>query len=161
MQKVFYIFKNTYLVILFLLIDQISKNFVINYLNKIPYRIKNINSSFDLVYVWNHGISFGILGGYDISNMVFFILNCIIVIYLLSLLFQSKNKLEIFAYNLIIGGAIGNLFDRVTRGGVFDFIHLHYKEYSFPIFNGADMFVSLGIYIIIYENIIRKKKDVA
>jgi signal peptidase II len=116
-----------------------------------------INENFDLVYVWNYGISFGAFSNHALSNVCFFIINFCIIIYLIFLRFSINQGLQSFAYDCLIGGAIGNLVDRVLRGGVFDFIYFHYKEYGFPIFNLADMFISIGVAIIIYINLTSEK----
>ena len=157
------IFKNIYRFLFFVIIDQISKSFLIIYLEKLPNKRLNILKNFDLVHVWNYGISFGAFGSYKFSNLIFFVINFFIIVYLLISRIKSKNNIQNFAYDLIIGGAIGNLIDRVLRGGVFDFIYLHYKDYGFPIFNGADTFIFLGVALIIYENIIyeKHKKSIA
>ena len=73
----------------------------------------------------------------------------------------KKERLEGFAYDLVIGGAVGNIFDRIIRGGVFDFIYFHYESYGFPVFNLADTFISIGFFIIICTNIIEKQKPIA
>jgi signal peptidase II len=142
--------------ILYIIIDQISKTFLIYYLNNLPYKIKNISDNFDLVYVWNYGISFGLFSNHKLGSFIFFIINSIITTYLILIRFSAKNKLEDAAYCLIIGGAIGNLFDRIARGAVFDFIYLHYDKYNFPIFNGADMFISLGVALLLYSSFSKK-----
>ncbi len=71
---------------------------------------------------------------------------------------KANNFLQNFGYNLIIGGALGNLFDRAFRGGVFDFIAIHYNDYYFPVFNIADMFISIGVFVIMLETILNNKE---
>jgi signal peptidase II len=147
--------KNLYIAIIIVILDQISKTFLIKYLPTKPYSTYKISENFDLVYVWNYGISFGAFGNHSLSNILFFIINFCIIVYLTFLRFKINNKVQSFAYDLLIGGAVGNLIDRILRGGVFDFIYFHYKEYGFPIFNLADMFISIGVAIIIYKNLTR------
>jgi signal peptidase II len=70
---------------------------------------------------------------------------------------KSKSVISFLGYSCIIGGAIGNVIDRVFRGAVFDFIYFHYQDYGFPIFNLADSFISLGVIILIYDYWCQKK----
>ncbi len=144
--------------IFYILIDQLSKSFFINYLSTIPdYRYK-VCSYLDFIYVWNYGISFGAFSQYNFSNLIFSIINILIVMYIIFINIKANNFLQNFGYNLIIGGALGNLFDRVFRGGVFDFIAIHYNDYYFPVFNIADSFISLGVFIVMIEVVIAEKE---
>jgi signal peptidase II len=73
------------------------------------------------------------------------------------MLVKSESKLSIYGLNLIISGAIGNLVDRIIRGAVFDFIYFNYQEFSFPAFNLADSFISIGAALFIYDYFFKKK----
>ena len=117
-----------------------------------------VTSFFDFAYSWNHGISFGLFGGYaQHSNILFIVLNIIITAYLWYQLFKYKSPASFAGYSLIIGGAIGNIIDRILQGAVFDFLHFHYGDYSFPVFNVADAFISVGAAILIYDYYKSKK----
>lgn len=131
-------------------IDQISKFFAISFLKTNIGMTYKITSFFSFVYAWNYGISFGFLGGYfQYSNYAFLVINCLIVGYLIALINSSTSSLQTFGYSFIIGGAIGNIIDRIIRGAVFDFIFFHYAKYNFPVFNLADAFINIGVLIII------------
>ncbi|MFK7974167.1 MAG: signal peptidase II [Rickettsiaceae bacterium] len=131
-------------------IDQISKSLVVDYLPTQSNYTKTILPFLDLIYAWNHGISFGLFHQYyQHSNLVFLILNSLIILYLFYVLYQSSGFLYQSALILIIGGALGNLLDRIFRGAVFDFIYLHYQEFYFPAFNLADSFISIGGFLLI------------
>lgn len=149
-----------YLLISLILVafDQTSKNFLITYLKTQPHFIFEIAPFLDFVYTWNYGISFGIFKQYyQYSNYILLVLNSLIVIYLTNMLLKSESRLSIYGLNLIIGGAIGNLADRVMQGAVFDFIYFNYKDFGFPAFNLADSFISIGAALFIYDHFLRKK----
>ena len=140
--------------------DQISKTYLISYLKTRPNFILEILPFLDFVYTWNYGISFGLFKEYyQYSNYVLLALNSLIIIYLINLLIKSESRLSIYGLNLIIGGAIGNLTDRIIRGAVFDFIYFNYKDISFPAFNLADSFISIGAVLFIYSYFFHEKSS--
>lgn len=139
-------------ILAFIILDQASKSFLITYLKTQPNYILEILPILDFVYAWNYGISFGLFREYyQYSNTAFLILNSLIVVYLIFLVIKTNSCLSRYGLILIIGGALGNLIDRVFRGAVFDFIYLHYQEYSFPAFNLADSFITIGATFFIYD----------
>ena len=89
------------------------------------------------------------------TNKFLTIINLMIVIYLIYWQFIAQNLWEYSALSLIIGGAIGNLYDRIVRGAVFDFIDFHIMGYHFPVFNLADSFISIGVGILILQHLIQ------
>lgn len=149
-----------FLAIFFLIIlDQASKNFLISYLKTQPNYILEVLPILEFVYAWNYGISFGLFREYyQYSNAVFLVLNSAIILYLFYLTTESKGLLSHIGLVLIIGGAIGNLIDRVAHGAVFDFISLHYSGYYFPAFNAADSFITIGACFYIYNYLLCNKK---
>jgi len=146
-----------YLSIIFLLIDQISKLLVVKLLdiNKSIVLIKNF---FYLTYTHNTGAAFSILTG----QRIFLIL---IAITILAILFNylRKNKVEgkidKLAFSLIIGGSLGNLIDRIIRGYVVDFIDIKIFGYNFPVFNLADTFIVVGVFLLIITLGRKENKD--
>lgn len=131
-------------------IDQITKYFTIGFLKAKIGMMYKITSFFSLVYAWNYGISFGFMSGfYQYSNYTFLIVNCLIVGYLIALINSSASQTKTLGLTFIVGGAIGNIIDRVFRGAVFDFLYFHYGSYSFPAFNLADAFINVGVIILI------------
>lgn len=147
-------------ILAFIILDQASKSFLITYLKTRPNYILEISPILDFVYAWNYGISFGLFREYyQYSNTAFLILNSLIVIYLIFLVIKTNSCLSRYGLILIIGGALGNLIDRVFRGAVFDFIYLHYQEYSFPAFNLADSFITIGATFFIYDYLFRNKAN--
>ena len=135
--------------------DYASKSFMITYLKSKPSMSVKLTSFFSFVYTWNHGISFGFFNEYyQYSNTIFLILNSLIVLYLF-VIFVVDNSWK-WPCLLIIGGGIGNLVDRFSKGAVFDFIHLHYGKYSFPAFNIADSTITIGITLLLLFAIFKK-----
>ena len=133
-------------------IDYYSKDLVAGYLEHTKGYVKDVTSFFGLVHSWNYGISFGLFSHYyQYSNLVFMVLNFLIVMYLCFLLHHSSTVASLAGYSLIIGGALGNLLDRVVNGAVFDFLYFHLWQYHFPVFNLADVFISLGVVVLIYD----------
>lgn len=136
------------------LIDLISKQLVLNFVNK-PITI--INNFFKIVKTSNEGAAFSILIGY---KTVFIILAIVIIVYMCKYLMKDiSTKLEIISYSLLLGGILGNLFDRIFYGKVIDFISINLFGYMFPVFNLADSFIVMGA-IILTINLIKGDKNV-
>lgn len=127
------------------LIDQVSKLLVVNYLSD---KIVLINNFFSLDYVKNTGAAFGFFSG----NIFFLVLITLaLVIYLIYELKQNiEKKFNLLFIILIISGAIGNLIDRVFRGFVVDFISFILFNSQMPVFNIADIFVTCGVAGLIF-----------
>ena len=135
--------------IIFIIIDQVSKIIVVNNLTN-NKSIEVIKSFFYLTYTNNKGAAFSILTG----RRILLILVALIVIGVL-IYYVRKNKIEgkvnKIALSLVIGGSIGNLIDRILRGAVIDFIDIKIFGYNFPIFNLADTFIVIGVFLLIIE----------
>ena len=95
----------------------------------------------------------------DYSNYVFTVLSLIITCFLLKWFKDSVILAEYFSLSLIIGGALGNVIDRIIRPGVVDFIQLHWQEYYWPNFNVADSAICLGVIILIIISLKNSKRD--
>ena len=142
-------------------IDQITKYIAFIVLFK-EQQVLIINPYLNFRPVWNDGISFGMLQGYgNVGRVTFVIIACIISLWLI--VYSKKlNILGFIGYNMIAGGAIGNVIDRVIYGKVIDFIDVHYKGYHWPTFNMADSFIFIGVLLFIYNELIilRGRKNV-
>lgn len=137
--------------IILLCIDQISKLLVVNILTKTE-SITIIKNFFYLTYINNDGAAFSILVG----KRIFLILVAILVIILLLYYIKKnniQNKLEIISLSLILGGSLGNLIDRVVRGYVIDFLDFKIFNYNFPIFNLADTFIVIGVFLLLLKEL--------
>lgn len=147
----------TFWIILLAALDQISKHLILAHLKTMPAYIHELTSFFSLVIAWNHGISFGLFGEYyQYSNIAFIVINCCIISYLYYLLTTPLSLFLFSGYVFIIGGAIGNLYGRIDKGAVFDFLYFHWGPYAFPTFNLADSFIFLGVCLLIYTHIKEK-----
>ncbi len=131
------------------IIDQFSKNIIKNNIVAIDSGLK-IFDGFNIVYVENKGVSFGILAEY---NITFFlgVLSILISAYIVFLILKSKDGIERQSLALILGGALGNGFDRIINGYVVDFIDIYYHDYHWPAFNFADSFITVGAVIFFFK----------
>lgn len=134
------------------IIDQLSKWWLISYLKLQPVKMIEICNFLNIVYVWNYGVSFGLFSNYNgYANIFFIIFNSLVVVYLFYALLKVTSIHAFSAYCLILGGAVGNLSDRIIRGAVFDFIDFHLGQHHFAVFNLADSFITLGALLLIYD----------
>ena len=133
------------------ILDRISKNKILKDYNDQNYFI---NDFLNIDLVWNIGIGFGLLSTDStlLYNLVTILIGFVIVI-LFNFLILSEN-IDKLIYSIIIGGALGNLYDRIKFKSVPDFIDLHYNNFHWFIFNVADIFITLGIVaLLIYGSI--------
>ena len=148
-----------YLISLFVfLLDILSKNFI---QNKIIYGEQlEISSFLSLVHFQNTGAAFSFLSDQGGWQRYFLIaISLIAVLYIPWLINQyKKNILIAIGLLLILGGAIGNLYDRISYGYVIDFIYLHIDEFYWPAFNVADSAISLGVLLFLYGSFKNYKK---
>ena len=147
------------IVILLVSIDFLTKKIVFNNIelnNFVP-----LMPFLDIAHIHNYGISFGLFANFLSPNFIILI-GLTIIIILLYWMHKSNDKLEKLGLLLIIIGAISNIFDRVINNYVLDFIFLHYKEYYWPAFNFADIYISIGallIIVVIFRTFINQIKE--
>ena len=148
-----------YLISLFVfLLDILSKNFI---QKKIIYGEQvEITSFLSLVHFQNTGAAFSFLSDQGGWQRYFLIaISLLAVLYIPWLINQyKKNILIAIGLLLILGGAIGNLYDRISYGYVIDFIYLHIAEFYWPAFNVADSAISLGVLLFLYGSFKNYKK---
>ncbi|MDG7057407.1 MAG: signal peptidase II [Wolbachia endosymbiont of Penenirmus auritus] len=135
-------------ILVIVLTDQISK-FYINSL--IDEESIEIASFIKLVEVWNPGISFGMCSALPRSNFFFSTFSILIIFILAYLIYKSSDKLTCFGFSLMIGGAIGNVVDRIYWGAVYDFIYFHIGSWYWPAFNLADIYIACGMFVLLYK----------
>ena len=136
--------------------DRYSKNLILNLLENEKYLF--INNYLNLNLVFNTGIGLGLLSlnagiYYNMLSVLIFL----IILILIYLMFKSKKSEKIFL-SFIIGGAIGNLYDRIIYKAVPDFIDFHIKDFHWFTFNIADIFISLGIILMILNELIYNRQ---
>jgi signal peptidase II len=126
-------------------VDQASKLYVHDLLASEGLVARAVLPFLNLVTVWNHGISFGLFNVAEgVVRWLFVALGMTVIAGLLVWLTRIEDRLIGFSLGLAIGGAAGNLADRVRFGAVFDFVDLHVFGWHFWIFNVADAGISLG-----------------
>ena len=141
------------------LIDRFSKLYILNLADTNEVVDIYINSFLNIILVWNTGIGFGLLsfGDSSIYNIVTFFIILINVI-ILYLIFKSKNFKSYF-FIMILGGSLGNLFDRIYYSAVPDFIDLNYNNFHWFVFNVADIFITIGILCLILVELFFNKHE--
>ena len=108
--------------------------------------------------VWNTGIGFGLIS-LESNIMYHMITTIVLVINIVLIIFLIKSKgITAYLIALIIGGSLGNLFDRIYYYAVPDFIDLHFRDFHWFIFNVADIFITVGIIGLIFIELFRKEK---
>ena len=126
---------------------------------RLPYVEQKIFPFFNLVMVWNQGISFGLFTQNGATGpLVLSALSAVISFIFLIWLFRTTSRLQAFSIALIISGAIGNLVDRLRFGAVIDFIDIHVTGYHWPAFNIADSSVFTGVALLIIYSLFFEKK---
>jgi len=154
-KNVFYFF----FTITIFFIDRLSKYWAIKNLNNEDQFQIILSPYLSLDLIWNEGIAFGLLsfGERNLYNILtgLIILVTIIVIYLV---IKAKG-IEKYSFMMICGGSIGNIFDRLFYQAVPDFIDIHYENFHWFIFNVADIFITLGVFLLIFREFGLKIKN--
>lgn len=115
---------------------------------------------FDLVMVWNEGVSFGLFssGGQE-KRWILTVISIVIVSVLFFWLRRTTDRLSAVAFGLIIGGAVGNIYDRFSYGAVADFFDFHIGGAHWPAFNIADSAITIGVVLILVQAISDRNKS--
>ncbi len=167
------------LIIDFIILDQISKWVVLEYIfhPKIggeslgffewitsPFRLPLVSTEilpfFNLTMVWNQGISFGLFQNGNPWPLIIMALTISVVFAIW--LVKSEKWIEAIPLSMVIGGALGNVIDRLHFRAVADFLDFHIKDWHYPAFNLADSFITVGIVILVVNSLFfdRKKTKV-
>ena len=147
-----------FILLFIFLLDRISKILILNILEETGRVDIYINSFLNFYLVWNKGIGFGLLSSdqdlfYDAVTILIILINFVIIY----LLFKEKG-LKYYFLIIILGGSLGNLFDRIYYRAVPDFLDLNYNGYHWFVFNVADIFITIGIILLILSELISYKK---
>lgn len=135
--------------------DQLTKWLVLGHFLDSPQTIE-VTAFFNLVLVWNWGVSFGLFSSDSPWNAVLLSLLAIgIVAFLIRWLFRTERRMLATALGLVIGGAIGNVIDRAIHGAVVDFLDFHVAGWHWPAFNIADSSIFVGAAILIGDALFR------
>ena len=148
---------NLFFILLIFFVDRISKYLIVSFNNDNGQIDIPITSFLNINLIWNNGIAFGLLSfngsyGYNLVTIIIFI-----VILILTIILFNAKKLNRVALILIIGGALGNFYDRIYYSAVPDFIDFYFKGFHWFIFNIADIFITLGVICLIYDEVFLEK----
>jgi len=148
----------SYLTILSIFIfDRLSKILIIKNHETLNQTTVSVFSFLDLRLIWNDGIAFGL---FSFDQSIYYnsltLLIVLITIIIFWLMIKAKG-LEKIGFSMIIGGSLGNLFDRIYYSSVPDFIDFHINNFHWFIFNVADIFISLGVLLLVFLEIFSKK----
>ena len=156
LKKSFFI--NLLIIVIIFSLDRVSKFYVIlnSESNLSPSLFTSKFLSINLI--WNEGIAFGLLSFdqklyYNLLTVVILIITAIIL-----WMVSRSNGMEKIAFLIVLGGSLGNIFDRVLYKSVPDFIDFHINNFHWFIFNVADIFITLGVILLIYLELIVKTK---
>lgn len=140
------------------LIDQLTKWWVLTDLMDPPRNIE-ITGFFNLVLVWNRGVSFGMFGMESAWGPVLLsALALAISVGLVVWLRRVDNRLVAVAIGFVLGGAVGNVIDRVRFGAVVDFLDFHAFGYHWPAFNVADSAITVGVALLLFDSLFEKRR---
>ena len=129
--------------------DFITKRMILKWVT--PYESIDILPFINIVHVKNEGAAFGMFS--SLGNTIFVIISFVAIIVIIAYLARIKGRMEIFSISLILGGAIGNLIDRLTVGKVIDFIDFFVGSWHWPAFNVADSALTVGIILFFLASI--------
>ena len=154
--KKFYIY--LFFVFLIFISDRLSKIYIIN------ESLKNLDNFIlkstylNIRLIWNEGIAFGLFSFDD--KFLYHSLSLLILVIILVIIYMiiKSDGLKKFSLMLILGGALGNFYDRIAYGAVPDFIDFHVNGFHWFIFNIADIFISIGVFALILIEIFDKQK---
>ena len=150
---------NLFLVFLIFLFDRLSKIYVI-FLNK-KYSGSEIFSSkfLNISLIWNEGIAFGLLSFNQESLYNLLTILIALIILVICFMIYKSNGIKKYFLIFILGGALGNIYDRIFFNAVPDFIDFHINGFHWFIFNIADIFISLGLIFMIFFEIIDNNSE--
>lgn len=132
----------------FFIIDRITKLMIVNNSHLMPITI--IDKFFSITYVKNPGVAFGWFPDWRLPPILMALAMILIITYY-SLKLPEEERITRWALALLVGGAIGNLYDRVVYGFVVDFFLFHFGAFDFPVFNIADIIIDLGVFMLFVD----------
>ena len=147
------------IIIFIFLIDRVSKLLIINSPETYEQYGISVTSFLNFNLIWNEGIAFGL---FSFDEKLYYnlltIFICLITVVIIWLMFISSG-FEKLSYIMIIGGSIGNIFDRIFYSAVPDFIDFHINNFHWFIFNVADIFITLGVILLILTEFFKLNND--
>lgn len=148
------------IVVIIFFLDRFSKLYILNIFEKENVVDIYVNNFLNIILVWNSGIGFGLLS-FDKSIIYNFVTILIVLINIVILYLALKsNNLKGYLFIIILGGSLGNLFDRIYYSAVPDFIDLNYNNFHWFVFNVADIFITVGIMCLILVELFFNKHEI-
>ena len=143
------------------LLDQLTKAWVLAFFGEAGCAVRHLPVTwyFDLVLICNPGISFGMFNQAGIGSLFFTVVAAAIVVGLLFWLSRARTALLAVALGFVIGGAVGNVIDRLRFGAVIDFLYFHAGSWYWPAFNIADAAICLGVVIMLLEGMLLRREE--
>ena len=147
-----------YLGALVVMCDQLSKWWLLNVAMQ-PPQVMPVTKFLNLVLVWNKGVTFGLLNKLDHRLMTYFlvVVAAIILFFLGRWLWKTSSTLVAVGLGMVMGGAIGNVLDRLRFGAVTDFLDFYYQDYHWYAFNIADAAICTGVGLLLLDSLVRGK----
>ncbi len=146
-----------YIAVIIFILDRFSKYYILELSKSVEKLDIPITPFLNFNFVWNSGIAFGLL---SFDDQLYYNLITIIIIFITIIVyffaFKSKD-LERLGFSMILGGSLGNIFDRLYYSAVIDFIDININNIHWFIFNIADIFISVGVIMLIILELLRKK----
>ena len=142
-------------------LDQVSKCLVLQHFGEIGCvdRREPVTAFLELVLTCNRGMSFGLFNtGEGLSVPLFTLAAAVIVGVLIFWLSRVRSEILASAIGLIVGGAVGNVIDRVRLGGVVDFLYFHLGSWYWPAFNLADSAICIGVVVMLFEGLLGRRQ---
>jgi signal peptidase II len=139
------------------LLDRISKIWIINFFSS-GQNEYYINPFLNFILIWNKGIAFGF---FDSENLTYHMISLVIFIilgFIVYMIITSNKIFEKICLSILLGGALGNFFDRLYYQAVPDFIDLHYNNFHWFVFNVSDISITIGIILLLINELIKGKE---
>ena len=153
-----YFFSLICIYLLLIILDQSTKIYIAGVMLNNRFENIEIFPFLNITFVRNTGISFGLFSNGGLLNRYFFTIFALIVgLTLLIIAFLNDDRIARFSLLFISAGAIGNAIDRIYFGGVIDFIDFFLYNFHWPAFNLADIFITFGVILLLFENLFGKK----
>ena len=150
-------FWNFFFILSIFALDRASKIVITYYSEVYGYSNFLITNFLSFNLIWNDGIAFGFL---SFNEKIYYNsltgVICLVTLVVLWMIFKTK-QIERLAFMMVFGGSLGNIFDRLYYSSVPDFIDIHFGDFHWFIFNVADIFITLGVLILIYCELIKEK----
>ena len=150
---------NFFLIISIFILDRVTKIYVINFYDN-NFGTDLLNSKFlNIRLIWNEGIAFGLFSFNEefFYNILTFLIGSVIII--IFIMIKKSEGFKKYSLSMVLGGALGNFYDRIFFKAVPDFIDFHIGNFHWFIFNVSDIFITIGVILMIVLELISNKKE--